>query len=80
VALIGAHIGDKAGNLVYRKTARNFGPVMATAATLTIAEVSRVVEAGDIDPETVVTPGIFVDRILDLSAVSGETHTSQVAS
>jgi 3-oxoadipate CoA-transferase alpha subunit len=80
VALIGAHIGDKAGNLVYRKTARNFGPVMATAATLTIAEVSGVVAAGDIDPETVVTPGIFVDRILDLSAVSGEKHTSQVAS
>jgi 3-oxoadipate CoA-transferase alpha subunit len=80
VALIGAHIGDKAGNLVYRKTARNFGPVMATAATLTIAEVSRVVAAGDIDPETVVTPGIFVDRILDLSAVSGEADTSQVAS
>jgi 3-oxoadipate CoA-transferase alpha subunit len=65
---------------VYRKTARNFGPVMATAARLTIAEVCRVVEAGDIDPETVVTPGIFVDRILDLFAVSGETHTSRVAS
>jgi len=80
VALIGAHIGDTAGNLLYRKTARNFGPVMATAATLTIAEVSRVVAAGDIDPEPVVTPGIFVDRILDLSAVSGEKHTSQVAS
>lgn len=68
VALIGAHIGDQAGNLLYRKTARNFGPVMATAASLTIAEVSRVVEAGSIDPEVVVTPGIFVDRILDLSA------------
>jgi len=80
VALIGAHIGDAAGNLLYRKTARNFGPVMATAATLTIAEVSRVVEAGAIDPETVVTPGIFVDRILDLSAVSGDRHTSEVAS
>lgn len=68
VALIGAHIGDRVGNLLYRKTARNFGPVMATAASLTIAEVSRVVEAGSIDPEVVVTPGIFVDRILDLSA------------
>ena len=68
VALIGAHIGDRAGNLVYRKTARNFGPVMATAAALTIAEVKRVVEIGEIDPETVVTPGIFVDRILDLGA------------
>src|ERR1700692_2476496 len=77
VALIGAHIGDKAGNLVYRKTARNFGPVMATAPRFTIPGVCRVVEAGDIDPETVVTPGIFVDRILDLFAVSGETHTSR---
>jgi 3-oxoadipate CoA-transferase alpha subunit len=66
VALIGAYVGDRMGNLVYRKTARNFGPVMATAATLTIAEVRRVVEIGDIDPEVVVTPGIFVDRILDL--------------
>jgi len=68
VALIGAYIGDRMGNLVYRKTARNFGPVMATAAALTIAEVKRVVEIGEIDPETVVTPGIFVDRILDLGA------------
>lgn len=67
VALIGAHTGDRAGNLVYRKTARNFGPVMATAAAMTIAEVSRVVDAGDIDPETVVTPGIFVDRILEVT-------------
>jgi 3-oxoadipate CoA-transferase alpha subunit len=66
VALIGAHVGDRMGNLVYRKTARNFGPVMATAAALTIAEVKRVVEIGEIDPEVVVTPGIFVDRILDL--------------
>src|SRR5690348_11460521 len=66
VALIGAHIGDRAGNLVYRKTARNFGPVMATAAAVTIAEVSRVVDTGAIDPETVVTPGIFVDRILEV--------------
>jgi 3-oxoadipate CoA-transferase alpha subunit len=67
VALIGAHIGDPAGNLVYRKTARNFGPVMATAAALTISEVSRVVATGEIDPETVVTPGIYVDRILEVS-------------
>lgn len=67
VALIGAHVGDRAGNLVYRKTARNFGPVMATAAALTIAEVSRVVDAGEIDPESVVTPGIYVDRILEVT-------------
>ena len=68
VALIGAHIGDRAGNLVYRKTARNFGPVMATAAALTIAEVTRVVDIGDIDPEIVVTPGIYVDRILEVNS------------
>jgi 3-oxoadipate CoA-transferase, alpha subunit len=68
VALIGAYVGDRMGNLVYRKTARNFGPVMATAAALTIAEVKRVVEIGEIDPEVVVTPGIFVDRILNLNA------------
>jgi 3-oxoadipate CoA-transferase, alpha subunit len=67
VALIGAYLGDRAGNLVYRKTARNFGPVMATAAALTIAEVSRVVDIGDIDPETVITPGIYVDRILEVT-------------
>ena len=66
VALIGAYVADRMGNLVYRKTARNFGPVMATAAALTIAEVHRVVEIGQIDPEVVVTPGIFVDRVLDL--------------
>jgi 3-oxoadipate CoA-transferase alpha subunit len=64
VALIGAHMGDRLGNLVYRKTARNFGPVMATAATLTIAQVRRVVEVGALDPEAVMTPGIYVDRIV----------------
>ncbi|MEV4103776.1 3-oxoacid CoA-transferase subunit A [Nonomuraea sp. NPDC049649] len=68
VALISAHAGDRLGNLVYRKTARNFGPVMATAATLTIAQVRHVAEAGELDPEAVVTPGIYVDRILDLKA------------
>lgn len=70
VALIGAHLGDRLGNLVYRKTARNFGPVMATAATTTIAQVTRVVEIGDLDPEAVVTPSIYVDRLV---AVDQET-------
>jgi len=70
VALIGAHISDRMGNLVYRKTARNFGPVMATAAELTIVEVSAVVETGDIDPEIVVTPSIYVDRVLDLGTAA----------
>jgi 3-oxoadipate CoA-transferase alpha subunit len=64
VALIGAHRADRAGNLVYRKTGRNFGPVMATAASLVVAQVSEVVEVGAIDPEVVVTPGIFVDRVV----------------
>jgi 3-oxoadipate CoA-transferase alpha subunit len=64
VALIGAHTGDRLGNLVYRKTARNFGPVMATAAALTVAQVTCVVNVGALDPEAVVTPGIYVDRIV----------------
>jgi 3-oxoadipate CoA-transferase, alpha subunit len=70
VALIGAHRSDRMGNLVYRKTARNFGPVMATAADLTIVEVSAVVATGQLDPEVVVTPSIYVDRVLDLSAAT----------
>ncbi|PKH42826.1 3-oxoadipate CoA-transferase, alpha subunit [Nocardioides alpinus] len=64
VALIGAHVADRAGNLVYRKTARNFGPVMATAATTVVAQVGSVVEVGEIDPEHVVTPSIYVDRVV----------------
>ena len=64
VALINAHTADRAGNLVYRKTARNFGPVMATAARTTIVQVSEVVPVGGIDPETVVTPGIHVSTIV----------------
>jgi len=64
VALIGAHVADRMGNLIYRKTARNFGPVMATAADLVIAQVSRVVDVGELDPEVVVTPGIYVDRVV----------------
>ncbi|MFV2176277.1 3-oxoacid CoA-transferase subunit A [Actinomadura sp. LOL_016] len=64
VALISAHRADTMGNLVYRKTARNFGPVMATAATTTIVQVGGVVSTGGLDPEAVVTPGIFVDRVV----------------
>ena len=56
--------GDRAGNLVYRKTARNFNPVMATAAAVTIAEVEHLVEPGELDPDHIVTPGIFVKHIL----------------
>lgn len=64
-ALIKAHLADPWGNLTYRKTARNFGPVMATAADVTIVEADEVVKLGDIDPEHVVTPGIYVDRVVD---------------
>lgn len=64
VALISALRGDRWGNLVFRETARNFGPIMATAATRTVAQVDRVVPLGSLDPETVVTPGIFVDRVV----------------
>ncbi|MFE3032311.1 3-oxoacid CoA-transferase subunit A [Streptomyces canus] len=67
-ALIGAHVADTLGNLVYRKTARNFGPVMATAATTTIVQVDQVVEPGKLDPEAVVTPSIYVDRIVQVTA------------
>ncbi|MEU3855153.1 3-oxoacid CoA-transferase subunit A [Streptomyces sp. NPDC029554] len=68
-ALIAARKADRMGNLVYRKTARNFGPVMATAATTVVAQVREIVEAGQIDPENVVTPGIFVDRVVVGSVV-----------
>jgi len=64
VALIKAERGDRWGNLVYRKTARNFGPVMAMAARLTVASVHEIVALGELDPETVVTPGIFVQRVV----------------
>jgi len=64
VALIKAERGDRWGNLVYRKTARNFGPVMAMAARLTVASVHEVVALGELDPEIIVTPGIFVQRVV----------------
>jgi 3-oxoadipate CoA-transferase alpha subunit len=63
-ALIKAHRGDRWGNLVYRKTARNFGPIMAMAAKCTIAQVSQIVALGELDPEAIITPGIFVQRVV----------------
>lgn len=63
-ALIAAHVADGLGNLVYRKTARNFGPVMAAAAATTVAQVSEIVPVGGLDPENIVTPCIYVDRIV----------------
>ena len=65
-ALIKALRADRWGNLLYRKTARNFGPIMASAATCTIAQVREVVDLGDLDPEAVVTPGIFVSRVVPI--------------
>ena len=64
VALVKAHRADRWGNLVYRTASRNFGPTMAAAAALTVVEVDEFVELGELDPEAVVTPGIFVDRVV----------------
>jgi 3-oxoacid CoA-transferase subunit A len=68
LAIIHAWKGDREGNLVYRKTARNFNPVMATAGTVTVAEVERLVEPGEIDPDHIHTPGIFVKRMIHPAA------------
>ncbi len=68
-ALIKARRGDRWGNLVYRKAARNFGPIMAMAAKCTIAQVDEVVPLGELDPEAIVTPGIFVQRVVQVGGV-----------
>jgi 3-oxoadipate CoA-transferase, alpha subunit len=67
-ALIKAERADRWGNLVYRKTARNFGPIMASAARCTIVQVTEVVALGALDPEAVVTPGIFVKRVVEVAS------------
>ena len=72
-AFVRARTGDRTGNLVYHRTARNFNPVMATAARVTIAEVERLLEPGEIDPDHVVTPGIFVRHI-----VQGERYENRI--
>jgi 3-oxoacid CoA-transferase subunit A len=72
-ALVKAYRGDHAGNLVYRRTTRNFNPMMATAGKTTIAEVEAIVEPGALDPESVVTPGIFVDVL-----VRGEAYEKRI--
>ena len=66
VALLAADRGDRWGNLTYRKSARNFNPTMAMAASLSIAQVRRIVELGQLDPEMIVTPGIFIDRLVEI--------------
>lgn len=68
VSLISALRADRWGNLVYRETARNFGPIMATAATRTVVQVDEIVPLGTLDPEAVVTPGLFVDRVVAVGA------------
>lgn len=70
VALVKALRGDRWGNLVYRKASRNFGPIMAMAAKRTIASVHEIVELGELDPEVIVTPGIFVDQIVQVEATA----------
>lgn len=67
-ALISAHQSDVMGNLVYRKTARNFGPVMATAAVTTIVQANEIVPTGYLDPESIITPSIYVDRVVQTEA------------
>ena len=72
-AFVKAYQGDSSGNLVYRATSRNFNPMMATAATVTIAEVEEIVDAGVLDPESIVTPGIYVDQL-----VRGEVYEKRI--
>ena len=72
-ALVKCHKADRYGNLIYRKTARNFGPIMCTAAKTTIVQARNIVEPGEIDPEVVVTPGIFVSRVVEISNPEDES-------
>lgn len=71
-ALVKANIGDRCGNLTYHKAARNFGPLMCMAAAHTIVQVTHLVEAGEIDPENIITPGIFVDDIVEVKKPAQE--------
>lgn len=77
VALVKAHRADRAGNLVYRKTARNFGPVMCTAARHAVVQVNEIVETGQIDPEVIITPGIFVDTIVEIPVVDAPATSKE---
>jgi len=71
-ALVKAHVGDTHGNLTYNKAARNFNPLMCTAAAMTIVQVSRIVQPGAIDPEQVITPGIFVQAVVEVPSPQQE--------
>jgi 3-oxoadipate CoA-transferase alpha subunit len=79
VALVKAENGDRWGNLVYRKSARNFGPTMASAAKCTIAQVYEIVELGGLDPECIVTPGIFVTRVVKVLRSPQRLETEKAA-
>jgi 3-oxoacid CoA-transferase subunit A len=72
-SLVKAYKADKMGNLVYRKTARNFNPMMATAGKITIAEVEEIVNVGDLDPESIVTPGVYIQRL-----IKGENYEKRI--
>ena len=67
LAIVHAWKGDTSGNLVYRKTARNFNPMMATAGRITVVEVEHLVKTGEIEPDTIITPGIYVQRIIEVA-------------
>src|SRR5262245_33912524 len=73
-ALIKAEHGDRWGKLVYRKTARNFGPIMASAAKCTVVQVREIVPLGSLDPETIVTPGIYVQRVVHIDVADKSTR------
>ncbi len=79
LALIKAEQGDRWGNLVYRKAARNFGPVMATAAAKTVASVHEIAELGTLDPETIVTPGIYVSQVVKIARVATQAGGFKMA-
>ncbi|WP_146341793.1 3-oxoacid CoA-transferase subunit A [Nesterenkonia sp. NBAIMH1] len=77
LALIKAFAADERGNLTYRKTARNFGPVMAAAAEHTVVQVEKVLPAGSLNPENVITPGIYVDTVVEVPTASGEAASKE---
>lgn len=77
-ALVRAHQADKLGNLTYRKTARNFGPIMAAAADVTFVEAEHIVPVGSIDPENVVTPGIYVDSVVPVDSTAARSEGANV--
>ena len=72
-SLVKCKTADKYGNLIYNKTARNFGPIMCTAAKTTIVQTKKIVDSGEIDPEIVITPGIFVNKVVEVTNPADES-------